>query len=164
MDTLKELTDMTVKINEAREVLTELKKTETEFIEKREKATVEKIQLILEKSENLLEGIRSNNDEIHQLYQTVSSYKEFLTEGHEKFKNMLTEFEERSELWDKKVENQYKEFGRIENQIKYDKKSITDDQNDITKAKEQIEKDKIKIADERQTLSRAIARLKENRI
>lgn len=162
-ETLKELADMTVQISEARETLTRLKETKTEYLQIRENEAKDKIQKILDDSVDLLRQINTNNDEIHQLYRTVSGYSKFLKQGHEAFKDMLAEFNERSDLWDKKVEEQYKEFGRIENQVKKDKENIENDKEELRKTKEQLEKDKIKIADERQTIKRAVERLKENR-
>ena len=162
-ETLKELADMTVQTSEARETLTRLKETKIEYLQIRENQAKEKIQKILDDSVDLLKQINTNNDEIHQLYRTVSSYKDFLSEGHDAFKEMLAEFKERSDLWDKKVREQYEEFGRIENQVKQDQKNIEKGKDEIRKAEEQIEKDKIKIADNRETIKRAIERLKNNR-
>lgn len=162
-NSVKELAETSVKISEMKTILLTLENTKDEYISKREKETIEKIQEIFDKSTDLIKNIRQNNEEIHTLYNVVSTYKHFLSEAYTDFKEMLTEFNEKSELWDKKVESQHKEFKEIEESIKKDKKYIEKDKKDIEKEQEKIRRDKIKIEDERQTLSRAIERLKDNK-
>jgi chromosome segregation ATPase len=159
-DSIKELADTSLKISEMKNTLLGLENTKDEYITKREKETTDKIQKIFEESEGLIGKIRKNNEDIHTLYTVISTYKEFLDEGLIDFEKMLTEFNERSKLWDKKVENQYDEFREIENKVKTDRKQIEDDKKDIEKAQEQIRRDKKLLEDRRQTLSRAIERLK----
>lgn len=163
-DSVRELAETSLKISEIKNSLLELENTKDEYIAKREKETIGKIQKLFDNSENLITKIRKNNEEVHTLYTTVSSYKEFLDEGLADFKNMLDEFNERSKLWDKKVEKQYDEFRELENKTKIDKEQIRKGKEEIEEANEQIRKAKIKIADERQTLSRAIERLKNKQI
>lgn len=162
-NTVKEIAEMTVKISEMRETLNNLEKSELEFIEARENKAKEKINDILAKSGDLLSTIRENNEQIHILFTMVSSYKEFLDEGYERFNSLLKEFKENSELWDKKVEEQYIEFGELEKQANRDKEEIRISKNEIEKEKAKIERDKIKIADQREVIKRAVERLKLNK-
>ncbi len=77
---------------------------------------------------------------------------------------MLTDFQERSELWDARYGEQVGELNRQREKIKKDGEEIEKGRNEVKEAKEQIRKDRIIIEDQRQTLSRAIERLKEGKI
>jgi len=138
-NSVKELAETSVKISEAKTILLNLENTKDEYISKREQETIEKIQGIFDKSTESIKNIRQNNEEIHTLYTVVSTYKQFLSEAYTDFKEMLTEFNEKSDLWDKKVENQYKEFSKIEESIKKDTEDIENTKKDIKKEKEQID-------------------------
>jgi uncharacterized coiled-coil DUF342 family protein len=159
-DTVKALANMSIKISEARETLTELQNTETTYIEERERKAVEKIQEVFEKSKDLLDQIHNNNEEVKTLYTVVSGYKDFLSEGQEKFTKLLQDFNERSELWEKFVEEKYKEFGKFEQEVMEQKRQIEQDKEDIKDKKEELRRIKIKLDDEREIIKRAVERLK----
>lgn len=163
-DTIKALADMSLQISDARQTLIELQNTETAYLEEREKKTIKQIQNIFDKSEDLLKKINKNNEEVKTLYSVVSGYKSFLEEGQDKFAKLLEEFNERSTLWTKFVEEKYKEFGEIEQEAKQTKKQIEEDKEDIKNKQEEIRKDKIKIEDQREIIKRAIERLKNKQI
>jgi chromosome segregation ATPase len=160
---VKELADMSIKISEAREELLNLQNTKTQYIEAREKETTEKIKALFDKSEDLVDKIKFNNHEIHTLFTLVSSYKDFLVEGHSKLKELIADFEERGKLWEKKVEDYSLEVGEIENKIKKDRKDIENSKKEIEKEMEHIRREKVKIADDRETIKRSIERLKANK-
>lgn len=164
MDSIKALADMTIQISEARNTLIELQNTETEYIEEREEKTIEQIQAIFDKSNDLIDKIHNNNEEVKTLYSVVSGYKDFLDEGQGKFTKLLEEFNERSSLWSKFVEEKYEEFGKLEQKTKQDKKQIEADRKDIEIKKEEIRKAQIKIEDDRQIIKRAVERLKNKQI
>lgn len=162
MDSVKALADMTIKISEARNTLTRLEATKMDYVKLREKKAQEQIQKIFDDSVGLTDKIRNNNEEIHTLYRTVSSYKAFLDEGLEAFKGLLEEFEERNKAWAATTERQVKDFGEIEQQIKRDRKAISDSKKEIEESQEEIRRAKIKIADDREMIKRSMERLTNN--
>lgn len=163
-ETVKALSEMSLKISEARQTLTELKNTETEYITERENKAVAQIQTIFDKSDSLVKQINKNHKDVNQLYLIVSEYKEFIEDGYNKFTELLNDFNERSTEWDLMVKDKYKEFSRLENEVKQSKESIKRDFDLIEKQKEEIRKEKIKLEDKQQIIKRTVERLKNKQI
>ena len=163
-ETVKALSEMSLKISEARQTLTELKNTETEYITERENKVVAQIQIIFDKSDSLVKQINKNHKDVNQLCLVVSEYKEFVKDGYNKFTELLNDFNERSTEWDLMVKDKYEEFSRLENEVKQSKESIKRDFDLIEKQKEEIRKEKIKLEDKQQIIKRTVERLKNKQI
>jgi chromosome segregation ATPase len=163
-ETIKALSEMSLKISEARQTLTELKNTETKYIAERENKVVAQIQTIFDKSDSLVKQINKNHKDVNQLYLIVSEYKEFIEVGYNKFTELLNDFNERSTEWDLTVKDKYEEFSRLEDNVKQSKESIKRDFELIEKQKEEIRKEKIKLEDKQQIIKRTVERLKNKQI
>lgn len=110
---LKEIADTNMKVSAAKNVLFELQRDETVYLEGREKRALERIQRVLDESEAILAKATENHEEVHKLCQSVSSFADFLAGAHDSFKGLLDDFLARSDAWDAKIAAQEKEFARI---------------------------------------------------
>jgi len=142
MDSIKALADMSVKISDAKATLANLENTETEYLTKREKKAQVQIEKILKDSENLLNKTHKNYEEINTFCNVVSSYVDVLDKVYEKFQKMLTDFNKRNEMWDKKIETQTLKFSALEKQLKQDSETIKIREARIDETNENIKKEK----------------------
>lgn len=161
MNSLKALADTNLKISEVRTTLIKLEETETEYLEGREKKAVEKIQKVLDESKDLVEKTQNNYAEVHQLCVTASEFSETFTKIYVQFKEMLLEFDARSELWNKEVERQISEFTEIKKLIKLDKQTIENDKKGIEQSRKTIKNDQTHIESQRAQIKSAFEVLKQ---
>lgn len=164
MDAVKELASISMQISEAKNLLFKLQEGETEYLVTRETKALEKIHKVLEDSKELLKQTYENYQEIHQFYGTITEYKEFLFKGHAEFENLLKDFNERNELWDKEMQKREDGFTELKKSFKIQHEEIEAGRDAIKKANEQIANERTKIESERGTIERMIIRFKENRI
>jgi len=156
MDTLKEIADTNMKISEAKNTLFRLQEDETVYLEDREKKAIEKISLILEESKGILEQTQTNYEEVHKICQMVSSFTEFLTEGHKKFQDLLAEFSLRSNEWDKEVLRQKQEFESMARALKVQQTQIENDKKTIAQIFKRIEEENEHIESQRASIRSAL--------
>lgn len=162
-ESIKKLADLNVAISETKESFLNLENEEAKYIAKREKKVQGQIDKLFKNSAELLEKTQNNYREVSDFCNIVISYKEFLDENYGKFKKILEDFNERSDLWDKQYEEQVHEFSRQEKLIKEDEERVKRSREDIEKANEQIKRDRILLEDRKQTLERSIERLKSKK-
>jgi len=157
---LKQLADLNVAISETQESFQKLEMTESEYLAKREEKALVQIEELYKNSAELLEGTHKNYEGVNTFCNIVTSYKDFLDENYRIFQEMLTDFNERNDLWEKRYKEQVHEFSRQEKIIKEDAEKLKKGQEEVEKQKEQIKKDKTLLEDRRRTFQRSIERLK----
>lgn len=124
MDAMKVLVDTNMKISEAKGILFRLQETETAYLEEREKKSIEKVGKLFDDSNVIVQKIRENNGEINQLHQTASELVKFLSDSHERFTKLVELFNEKDDLWQKKVSKVEEDFELIKQDIKNDQVRI----------------------------------------
>lgn len=164
MNAVRELASVGVKISDAKNALSKLKEEEKTYLDEREKATVAKIQAVLDDSADLLKSAHGNYEQIHGLCQTISAFCDFLIEAQGEFHGLLEAFVEHREGWDKEFERQNAELAEARRGIAVERSFLENAKKDVEKAQEKLKEDRIKIADDRGTIDRAIKRLSEGRI
>lgn len=164
MDSIKALSDVHIRISDAKNILFKLQEDETEYLVKREEKALTRIKKVIEDSQDLLDKAHQNYDEIHLFLQTITSYADFLQESHTKFQGLLTDFEERNTLWEEQVKRTEEGFAKQRQFIKQDAEEIEARRDAVEKATKQITNEKRKLESDRGTVERMIIRLKENRI
>lgn len=164
MESLKALADLNMKVSEARELLSSLQETETEYLVARESTAIERIRKTVSESGDLLAEVRNNYREVENFYKTVSSFSEQMKETHTAFSSLLGDFKMSQVEWDRHIETQEEEISTLRRDIGVEKVRITNEKKNIESARKKLEDECKKIADQRGTLERAIKRLKDNRI
>lgn len=164
MEALKTLADTNVKIGEARGILSNLKAEEAVFLDEREKKALERVQQILDESEETLKEAFTNYEEIRKFFSNVSDFANFLLEAYNDFQELKKTHDEYAQSWEKKVESTENHLAEIRKLIKIDQEQNAEDRKAIDKAWKEIGEAKRGMRSERETLDRAIKRLEENRV
>lgn len=146
MEKVKELASTNMKISEAKNLLFKLQEDETAYLVEREKKALNKIDEVLKDSQKILKETHSNYAEVHEFCQTIVSFVDFLHSAQDTFKEMLTEFRERDDEWQKEFNVQQEKSIEI-------KKILGIERINIEKEKKWIENERKKLSDERSRIS-----------
>ena len=164
MDSLKALSEINLKISEAKNTLFALQEDETEYLVARERKAMDRIQKVVDESTELVKEADQNHTQIKQLFVEVSAFAEKLIKTQQDFRGLITEFEQRNVEWEKDIGRQQDEIEEIRKKQKIEKVQIENDLQNISQARKKLTEDQKKLDSERGTLERAIKRLKEGRI
>jgi uncharacterized protein YukE len=163
-DTLKELADVNVKISEARNELLEIESSKNDYIKLREDETIQRVNKVLKSSEKVIKMAHSNYEEVRTFVNTVSGYKAAVDEGYSTLKDIIKDFNEYQDEWEKQNEDQIHSLSDLEKKVKKDRELLGRERKDVEKFKKSVELERRKVADDRGTLNRAIKRLKSKKI
>ncbi len=152
MEAVKELTNTSMKISEAKNLLFKLQEEETEYLVLREDKALAKIQKVLENSQDLIDKTHKNYESVHEFCKTVADYAEFLEKAHEKFQDLLTMFEKRNEIWNENIRLQDEELSRQKSIIKKDTDSIKVREKRIEESTRELKKEREHIESQQATL------------
>jgi len=130
-ESITKLSNLSLKISEAKETLEKLEQTETEYIQKREKNVQAKIQEVLEESKDLIEQTIQNHQEIQTFANVVMSYIETLDEVQGKFEKVLEDFNKRNEVWDKMFESQQETLSNYRYELKQERENLTSKEHSL---------------------------------
>lgn len=164
MEGLKTLSEITLKISDAKNLLFKLQEDETEYLILREKRAMERIQKVIDDSGEMVKEADKNYEKIQELFNGISEFASNLVSIQEQFTSLFSAFNERNVLWEADMAKQQDEILDIRNKIKVDQIKIENDSKSIDIAKQKIKDDQRKLDSDRGTVERAIIRLKENRI
>lgn len=164
MDSLKALAETNIKVSEARETLSKLQEEETDYLVKRERKALGRIQKVHDESAELVKQTTENYQEVHEICNSVSQLAGFLVEAYASFTCLRETFDEKAEAWELNAKDQEHALINLKTLAQADRVKIENEKKSVERAKELIEQDRRKLADERGTLERAIARLKANKI
>lgn len=164
MDALKALSDINLKVSEARNVLTKLEETETEYLVSREKKAIKKIQTTLDSSKELVEQINKNYETISGFAHSVSDGAVFLSKAHGSFTALVEAFAQKQTEWERDIKNQEETIVALKNSLKVDMVWLEGEKKTLDYGNKKLHQDSLKLEDERGTLERAIIRLKQGRI
>lgn len=103
MDTLREVADSNVLVAQMKAELLELEKDKEDFIKHRENEVLAKIHKLLNSSRLLLDETTSNYLHVHQFYENLKSFSEYLSENHRNLKKIIEKFKENSKNWQDEI-------------------------------------------------------------
>lgn len=161
MTAMETLANTNVKIGEAKGILQKLQEIETTYLEEREKATVLKIDSILNESEHLLSKIHSNHEEINHFYSTTASFVGFLSEIQDKFLKTITSFNQKADQWEEYVKKTQSKIDLLNRDIKVQQQGIETDKKSIEKGLKAIENGKKVIESRQAQIASALAVLEQ---
>lgn len=164
MESLKALSDVNIKISEARNLLFKLQEEETEYLVGREKKAMERIQKVIEDSQSMVREANENYSQIQQLLNGVSDFAGKLQKMQEDFQGLLADFEERNVEWERTVGKQQDGIVDIRNQLKIEQVQIKNDKETIELTQKRLIESQRKLDSDRGTLERTIERLKNNNL
>lgn len=164
MDALKALSEVNLKVSEARNLLVKLQEQETEYLVSREKKAVDAVQNVLAQSHELVEETNKNYDYLQNLSKSVSEGVRFLAEASEAFKSLAELKDEHYTLWERDIKNLESTVTSLRNGLKVGLEAIESDKRQVEAGNAKLKEDQRKLNDDRKEVERAIKRLKEGRI
>jgi hypothetical protein len=164
MESLKALSDINLKVSEAKNLLFKLQEDETAYLVTREQKAMDRIQKVVEESQCLVLEADQNHAQIKALIVEVSAFVEHLLRIQANFQGLLAEFEERNVQWERDIGKQQDDIVEIRKAIKIETNQVENDRKNVELARKKLTEDQKKLDSDRGTLERAIKRLKENRI
>lgn len=153
MDSIKALSDVNIKISEARNVLFKLQEEETEYLVKREEKVLGKINKVFEESRDLLYETHKNYEEVHEFCQTISNYSDFVSESYKKLQNLLELFKNKNKLWEENVNKINIELAHQRKLIENDTKAIKERENRMDEESKGLKAQREHIESQQVTLS-----------
>lgn len=164
MESLKALSDVNIKISEAQNELFKLQESETEYLVTREKKAMDRIQKVVDDSQELIKEADKNHGQIKELLTGVSQFAEKLIKAQIDFHDLLAEFEEQNVEWEKKIGKQQDDLAEINKQQKVVQVQIENDKKSLEVAKNKLQDDQRKLDSDRGTVERTIKRIKQGKI
>lgn len=131
MTALETLAQTNVKVGEAKGILENLKLTEMSYLEEREKATIIKIQSILDESETIVSKIKGNYEEVTTFYANVCVYVEFLSEIQRKVAVVIKTFNKNVIAWEESVKREEDRLGLLRRDIEIQEKKVAIDKKSL---------------------------------
>lgn len=162
MESIKALSDVNLKISDAKNTLFRLQEEETDYLILREKKAMERIQKVIDDSKEMIKEADENHGQIKELIIGVTQISENLTRLYSGFQDLSKEFEERNVLWEADIGKQQDDIAEARKEIKIEKVQIENDKKSIQQTKVKQENDQKKLDSDRGTVQRAIERLKSN--
>lgn len=164
MESLKALTDINLKISEAKNSLFKLQEAETEYLQDREVRAMDRINQVVADSGELVKEADKNHGQIKELLTEVSAFAHNLIDIQENFNGILEEFDQRNIEWERKIGKQQDDIAEIRKLQKVEEVQIENDKKSLEQARKRLNDDQRKLDSDRGTLQRAIERLKNNKI
>lgn len=164
MDAVKAIADANLKISEARNTIFKLEETETEYLVAREKKALDRIQVVVEESQEVLETAKRNFDEVKALGNSVSEFSRSLLLLLEGFKGLVDGFEERNVLWEQQIGKQQDDLVELKKGLKSESVRIENDKKSLEQGRNVLREEETRIRVKWGEIDRAIIRLKEGRI
>lgn len=150
MEALKALSEMNLKVSEAKRNLIELEETETEYLVKREKKALLTINRAYEDSKQLIDETKNNYQKIREVLGLISESTTFISEMQGKFKSLISDFEAQCVEWDKKYQEEIRELSEVRQQVKVDRIKLESERKVIERERKALENEK-KVIESRQT-------------
>lgn len=163
MDSLKALSEINIKISEAKNKLFKIQEEETEYLEVREKKAMGRIQQIIESSEEMLKKVSRNYSQVKEMGQVVSSIHENSDKLSDDFSKLLEEFEERNVEWERKIGQQQDEINSNLKALSIESTKIENEKKNLLRREKQIEEDNKLIESRRQQIKVALEVLKKKK-
>lgn len=164
MESIKALSDVNIKISEAQNLLFKLHEEETTYLVVREKKAMERIQKVVDDSQEMLKEANKNHGQIKELGIGASEFLGKILRVQDNFHGFIVELDERNVEWEKHIGKQQDDIAEVRKHLKVENNQIENDKKTLIQAQKQLLDDQKKLDSGRGTLTRAIERLKQGKI
>lgn len=155
MESLKALSDINLKVSEARNLLTELEEQETEYLVFREKKVMGRIKKTISDSQEMVKEADKNHGQIRELLESINGFCENIIKIQEQFSEVLEVFNKRNEVWEKNINLQQYSVAEIRKEIKLHSQVIENDKKSLNFTKKLLESQKAHIESQQATLTKS---------
>lgn len=151
-ESVKLLADMSMQISDAKRRLLDVQKTETEYLEAREKKATERIDQIYKDSQDFLDKAQKSYKKVNDFCKVVASYAQSLDDIHATFKELHKDFEKKSALWEKNTAKQNNDIAKMRAIVESDAKMLEDKEKRLRGEEEELKKLRKHIESQQATL------------
>lgn len=145
----KAMAETTMKISMAKAELFKLQEAETIYLVEREKRAMEKINQTVTDNQSLIDEAKNNVEIVQKWSESLVSFSDFLDGLHAQFLELLEDFNQRNDAWEKKLNDQLSEIAEMRKHIRADQIRITNDRKGIER-REKLLADKQEVIESRQ--------------
>lgn len=164
MEALKALSDLNIKISEARSTLFKIQEDETAYLMRREQAALDRIEEAVTKSRDLINLVDENYAQIQELTNGVTDTIKNLWEYHKELYSYQEDFERRNQEWEKRIGKQLDDIEEQKKNLLIRKAAIENDKKGAEEERKKLVEDQKKLHKDRMSLNNAIIRLKKGKI
>lgn len=159
MKALKALSDIQLKISDARTSLTKLQEDETSYLILREQKAVEKIVAVLEESKGLINESNKNYKGVLELHALVSEFAKNVEKAHISFEMVFEDFKNKSEQKETEIDAKMAEIAEMHKVIKVARVNIEGDKKAIEEEYKVFEQKMVVLKDREGVVDRETRRL-----
>lgn len=161
---LKELSEIQLKLAEGRAELKKLQDTTEEYEKTREKGAYEAVQRALEASKGALSEADKNRDTLAHFLTSAKETVQFIKTLHENLATEFSEFATRTDEAITVINQKADEVNRATEQIRLQRNALESERGGFEEAKRKMNEEKRVFDDRKATLERAINRLKQGKV
>lgn len=163
METLRELSQAEMKVNEAKATLQELKERKNAFLQERENETLLKIKETWKESSEIVSKIGQNYEQVHTFFITIKEIVKFLEEAQENFGLLVADFNEHSKLWNEEAEKERQRLVELREKVDYDALVVSEGKKTLERQRQNNEKELGRIASRQKQIKAALEEIKKHR-
>jgi len=159
MESLQALSDLNIKISEARNELIKLQENETEYLVLREKKAMDRIEKTIQDSQELLQIANKNYGEIQEIARLIHEFTASLIKLSQDYRQLITTFEERNVIWERNIGKQQDELNIMKQNLTALQTFLENDRKGLELERAKLVDDQKKLASDQGLLQRNIKRI-----
>lgn len=164
MEALQFLADTNLKIGDARTLLIKLQEQETTYLDGREQKALDRIQAVLDRSQQLLIESAGNYEKVKELYDTVCAFADLLAKAYDDFVAFKEKTEEKNQLQEERLTTIEEQLSHREQDVKAISVKIENEKKGLAAREKALGEAARKVISDRSAVDNKIKRLKEGRI
>lgn len=159
MESLQALSDLNIKISEARNELIKLQENETEYLVLREKKAMDRIEKTIQDSQELLQIANKNYGEIQEIVGLIHEFTASLIKLSQDYRQLIATFEERNVIWERNIGKQQDELNIMKQNLTALQTFLENDRKGLELERAKLVDDQKKLASDQGLLQRNIKRI-----
>jgi hypothetical protein len=140
MKIMQAIAEANIKISDARTELSTLKAEHDSYLKERENEVMEKLEALLDSSDEIIKKINKNHLKITDITKTVCGFADFIADLGQKTSDTIEEFKLAQERFHVYVVGRERQLGLISEENHLDRKRLDDAEEMINRKKEFLQK------------------------
>lgn len=142
MDSLREIADSNYLVAGMKAELLKLEDRKKTFIAERDKEVLDRVRKLLADSQALLEETKSNYTLVHEFYNGLKVFSEFIKGAGENLTKGIAEFKTKSDEWENEVKKQEEIIFELRKDLRIDQQSLERDKEHLKKKTSELKKER----------------------
>ena len=160
MKVMKEIADSNVTLAGLKADVKKLKEEKEHFFELRQNQVEAKLWEFLNNSRDLVAETEANYTTVHNFYEVLKGYAEFLTIERDEMMKQIIDFKRKTVDFENKMTSQITDLSATRKLLELDRVRIEEDQKFIINKKEELRKEQIKLKNSQDELIKSVQAIK----